>query len=206
MALFVLRRCLIFGRALRLLPYVMCTNRERLWQDKARLAFSGHLCDKYHNRMSWLIILSYRYVLARLKFKSMWTSKMLWSPFTNYFSVLSTMWNTAGKMFWDLWIYVFLICIVSYCKCKILFFFLFFFFFFFSILPRSSWCGAVCVRGEGGGEGGTAGWNRMIRSERQFNWRLLQQSYIFFFFLQDFVLIATWYPWFWFSLCIFNLY
>ena len=35
-------RCLIFGRTFRLLPYFMC-------------AFAGHLCDKYHHLMSWLL-------------------------------------------------------------------------------------------------------------------------------------------------------
>ena len=64
-------RCLIFGRTLSLLPYVMCANSEgsgdTVWmrrlawafgQDYIRMrrlawAFPGRLCD-YHNLMSWL--------------------------------------------------------------------------------------------------------------------------------------------------------
>ena len=42
-----------------LLPYFMCTNSEGSGET-ARMrmlasAFAGHLCDKYHNLMSWLI-------------------------------------------------------------------------------------------------------------------------------------------------------
>ena len=53
-------RCLIFGRPLRLLPYFMCTNSEGSG-DSSRMrrlawAFAGRLCDKYHNLMSWLIL------------------------------------------------------------------------------------------------------------------------------------------------------
>ena len=48
-------RYLIFGRTLRLLPYIMCEQCS-LWQDCAlrRLAwaFVGRLCDKYHNLMN----------------------------------------------------------------------------------------------------------------------------------------------------------
>ena len=51
-------RCLIFGRTLRLLPYIMCANSEGSGET-ARMrrlawAFVGRLCDKYHNLMSWL--------------------------------------------------------------------------------------------------------------------------------------------------------
>ena len=51
-------RCLIFGWTLRLLPYFMCVNSESS-SEIARMcklarAFAGHLCDKYHNLMSWL--------------------------------------------------------------------------------------------------------------------------------------------------------
>ena len=40
-------RCLIFGRTLRLLPYVMCANSEGSGE-------TGCLYDKYHNPMSWI--------------------------------------------------------------------------------------------------------------------------------------------------------
>ena len=68
MALFVLHkliaqpssgaRCLILGRILRLLPYVICANSEGSGET-ARMrrfawAFAGRICDKYHNLMSWL--------------------------------------------------------------------------------------------------------------------------------------------------------
>ena len=51
-------KCLIFCRTLRLLPYFMCANSEGSGET-ARMrrlvwAFAGHLCDKYHNLMSWL--------------------------------------------------------------------------------------------------------------------------------------------------------
>ena len=51
-------RCLIFGRTLRLLPYFMCANSEGSGET-ARIrrlarAFTGRLCDKYHNLMSLL--------------------------------------------------------------------------------------------------------------------------------------------------------
>ena len=50
--------CLIFGRNLRLLPYFMCANSkgsgETGWMRRLACAFAGHLCDKYHNLMSWL--------------------------------------------------------------------------------------------------------------------------------------------------------
>ena len=52
-------RCLIFGRTIRLLPYFMCANNEGSGEtaQMCRLAwvFAGHLCDKYHNLMGWLI-------------------------------------------------------------------------------------------------------------------------------------------------------
>ena len=51
-------RCLIFGRALRLLPYSMCANSEGSGETARMhmltLAFTGRLCDKHHNLMSWL--------------------------------------------------------------------------------------------------------------------------------------------------------
>ena len=48
-------KCLIFGRALRLLPYFMCANSEGSGET-ARMhrfawAFAGRLCDKYHNQI-----------------------------------------------------------------------------------------------------------------------------------------------------------
>ena len=52
-------RCLIFGRTLRLLSCFMYANREGSGET-ARMrrltwAFTGHLCDKYHNLMSWFL-------------------------------------------------------------------------------------------------------------------------------------------------------
>ena len=52
-------RCQIFGRTLRLPPYFMCANSEGSGET-ARMprlawAFTGRLCDKYHNLMSWCI-------------------------------------------------------------------------------------------------------------------------------------------------------
>ena len=51
-------RCLIFGRILRLLPYFMCANSdgsgETARMRRLAWAFTGRLCDKYHNLMSWL--------------------------------------------------------------------------------------------------------------------------------------------------------
>ena len=60
-------RCLIFGRTLRLLPdfmcllpNFMCLNSEGFGESERmhRLvwAFTGRLCDKYHNLMSWLLL------------------------------------------------------------------------------------------------------------------------------------------------------
>ena len=50
--------CLIFGWTLRLLTYLMCANSEGSSEtvQMCRLvwAFTGHLCDKCHNLMSWL--------------------------------------------------------------------------------------------------------------------------------------------------------
>ena len=73
MVLFVLRKLILqtrmhrhpvglenwfFGRTLRLLPYFMCANSEGsgeiAWMYRLALIFSGRLCDKYHNLMSWL--------------------------------------------------------------------------------------------------------------------------------------------------------
>ena len=52
-------RCLMFGRTHRLLPYSMCANSEGSGETvrmcRVAWAFAGRLCDKYHNRMSWLI-------------------------------------------------------------------------------------------------------------------------------------------------------
>ena len=51
-------RCLIFGRTLHLLPYFMCANSagsgETVRMRRLAWALAGRLCDKYHNRMSWL--------------------------------------------------------------------------------------------------------------------------------------------------------
>ena len=53
-------RCLILGRTLRLLSYVMCGNSEGSSETvrihRLTWAFTGRLCDKYHNLMSWLIL------------------------------------------------------------------------------------------------------------------------------------------------------
>ena len=50
--------CLIFGQTICLLPYFMCANSEgsgeTVWMSRHAWAFAGHLCDKYHNLMSWL--------------------------------------------------------------------------------------------------------------------------------------------------------
>ena len=54
-------RCLIFSRILCLLPYFMCANSEGFgetaWMRWLAGAFTGRLCDKYHNLMSWLKLL-----------------------------------------------------------------------------------------------------------------------------------------------------
>ena len=51
-------RCLIFRQTLSLLPYFMCPNSEGSGKTtrmrRFAWAFAGHLCDKYHNLMSWL--------------------------------------------------------------------------------------------------------------------------------------------------------
>ena len=51
-------RCLIFGRARCLLPYLMCANSEGSGETERRhrlaRAFAGRLYGKYHNLMSWL--------------------------------------------------------------------------------------------------------------------------------------------------------
>ena len=51
-------RCLIFGRIFRLLPYFKCANSEGFietaWMRRLAWAFTGCLCDKYHDLMSWL--------------------------------------------------------------------------------------------------------------------------------------------------------
>ena len=56
-------RYLNFGRTLRLLPYFMSAKREGSGETAPmrRLiwAFAVRLCDKYHNLMSWLILLHY---------------------------------------------------------------------------------------------------------------------------------------------------
>ena len=50
---------LIFGQTLRLLLYFMCANSEGFGKTaqmrSLAWAFAVHLCDKYHNLMSWLI-------------------------------------------------------------------------------------------------------------------------------------------------------
>ena len=52
-------RRLIFCWTLRLLPYLMCANRdgsgETAQMRRLSWVFAGRLCDKYHNLMSWLI-------------------------------------------------------------------------------------------------------------------------------------------------------
>ena len=51
-------RCLISGRTLRLLPYFMYANREGSGETahlrSLARAFTGRLCDKYHNLVKWL--------------------------------------------------------------------------------------------------------------------------------------------------------
>ena len=51
-------RCLIFGQILHLLPYFMCANSkgsgETVRMRRLAWAVAGHLCDKYHNLMSWI--------------------------------------------------------------------------------------------------------------------------------------------------------
>ena len=50
-------RCLIFAWTVHLLSYFMCANSkgsgETAQTRRLALAFAGHLCDKYHNQMSW---------------------------------------------------------------------------------------------------------------------------------------------------------
>ena len=52
-------RCLIFGRTLRLLPYLKCANSEGYGETvqmrRLARAIADRLCDKFHNLMSWLI-------------------------------------------------------------------------------------------------------------------------------------------------------
>ena len=52
-------KCLIFGRTLCLLPYIMCANSEGSGETagmhRLAWAYTGGLYDKYHNLMSWLI-------------------------------------------------------------------------------------------------------------------------------------------------------
>ena len=54
-------RCLIFGRNLRLLPYVMCANSEGSGETvrmrRLAWAFAGRLWYMSQNLMSWLILL-----------------------------------------------------------------------------------------------------------------------------------------------------
>ena len=62
---------LIFGLTLHLLPYFMWANSEGFGAT-ARMrrlawAFAGCLCDKYHNRMGWLIWLLFKILLVPLK-------------------------------------------------------------------------------------------------------------------------------------------
>ena len=51
-------RCLNFGQTLSISILYVCKQR-RLWRDCAEAwlawAFTGPLCDKYHNLMSWII-------------------------------------------------------------------------------------------------------------------------------------------------------
>ena len=49
----------MFGRIFRQFPYFMCANSEgsceTVRMHRLAWAFTGRLCDKYHNLMSWLI-------------------------------------------------------------------------------------------------------------------------------------------------------
>ena len=45
---------LISGQTLRVLPYYMCANSEGSGETAHPRVFADHLCDKYHNLMSWL--------------------------------------------------------------------------------------------------------------------------------------------------------
>ena len=51
-------RCLIFGRTLRLLLYIMYANNEGSGETAQMLrlawAFAGRICDKYYDLTSWL--------------------------------------------------------------------------------------------------------------------------------------------------------
>ena len=51
-------RCLIFGWTLHLLPYFVCVisdgSGEAAQMRRFASAFTGRLCDKYQNLMSWL--------------------------------------------------------------------------------------------------------------------------------------------------------
>ena len=52
-------RCLFYGRTLHLLTYFMCADSkgsgETARMRRLARAFTGRLCDKHHNLMSWLI-------------------------------------------------------------------------------------------------------------------------------------------------------
>ena len=65
-------RCLIFSNTLHLLPYLVCANSKGSGKT-ARMrrlawAFAGRLCDKYHNRMSWLICSPTDYLVPKRTF------------------------------------------------------------------------------------------------------------------------------------------
>ena len=60
-------RCLIFCRTLRLLPYLMCVNREgsgkTVQMRRLAWAFAGRLCDKYHNLSFSLALIFVKHML-----------------------------------------------------------------------------------------------------------------------------------------------
>ena len=66
----------MFGRTLRLLPYFMWANSEGSGETaqmrRLAWAFAGRLCDKYHNRMSWLK--SYLVSQSRSQILDWWTA------------------------------------------------------------------------------------------------------------------------------------
>ena len=100
-------RCLIFVRTLRLCPYFMCANSEGSGEiaQMRRLtwAFTGHLCDAYHNLMSWLILCSDTEtflfagdfsstfkIVSRLKISSCFILRLKLPPITVMFLYLKT--------------------------------------------------------------------------------------------------------------------
>ena len=63
----------LFGRTLRLLPYFIWANSEgsgkTVRMHRLTWAFTGCLCDKYHNLMSWLIFSLKQDIKVRVKTK-----------------------------------------------------------------------------------------------------------------------------------------